>query len=382
LLALLLLQICVIALSAQLLGRLFQRLGQPRVAGEMTAGIALGPSLLGWVAPRLHASLFPETSLASLNLLGQLGLIFYMFLVGLTLDLGHLREQSRIALASSIASIAVPLVSGFALAMALYHRVPLALFLGVCMSVTAFPVLVRILEETGLSGTRLGAVAIAAAAFGDVVAWLMLAAILASMSIVSSAGITLAWLAAYIGAMLIVRFVWRSENLAGALVIAIASSLATEWIGVHALFGAFFAGVVIRKTPQFVESARRTIEPLTLILFLPIFFAFTGLRTRIDLAWSWAALLILAVAVAGKWLGAMLAARWAGMDGREANALGILMNARGLVELVILTIGLDLGLITPQIFSMMVMMALVTTLMTAPLVRRFYKPILAANSRE
>jgi Kef-type K+ transport system membrane component KefB len=210
LLALLLLQICVIALSAQLLGRLFQRLGQPRVAGEMTAGIALGPSLLGWVAPRLHASLFPETSLASLNLLGQLGLIFYMFLVGLTLNLGHLRDQSRIALASSVASIAVPLISGFALAMALYHRVPLALFLGVCMSVTAFPVLVRILDETGLLGTRLGAVAIAAAAFGDVVAWLMLAALLASMSIASSAGITLAWLAAYIGAMLIVRFVWRS----------------------------------------------------------------------------------------------------------------------------------------------------------------------------
>jgi Kef-type K+ transport system membrane component KefB len=382
LLALLLLQICVIALSAQLLGRLFQRLGQPRVAGEMTAGIALGPSLLGWVAPRLHASLFPETSLASLNLLGQLGLIFYMFLVGLTLNLGHLRDQSRIALASSVASIAVPLISGFALAMALYHRVPLALFLGVCMSVTAFPVLVRILEETGLSGTRLGSVAIAAAAFGDVVAWLMLAALLASMSIASSAGITLAWLAVYIGAMLIVRFVWRSENLAGALVIAIASSLATEWIGVHALFGAFFAGVVIRRTPKFVESARRTIEPLTLILFLPIFFAFTGLRTRIDLAWSWTTLLILVVAVAGKWIGAMLAARWAGMDGREANALGILMNARGLVELVILTIGLDLGLITPQIFSMMVMMALVTTLMTAPLVRRFYKPISAANARQ
>jgi Kef-type K+ transport system membrane component KefB len=382
LLALLLLRICVIALSAQLLGRLFQRLGQPRVAGEMTAGIALGPSLLGWIAPRLHASLFPETSLASLNLLGQLGLILYMFLVGLTLNLGHLREQSRIALASSVASIAVPFVSGFALAMALYHRVPLALFMGVCMSVTAFPVLVRILDETGLSGTRLGAIAIAAAAFGDVVAWLMLAAILASMSIVSSAGITLAWLAAYIGAMLIVRFVWRSENLAGALIIATASACATELIGVHALFGAFFAGVVIRKTPQFVESARRTIEPLTLILFLPIFFAFTGLRTRIDLAWSWAALLILVVAVAGKWLGAMLAARWAGMGGREANALGILMNARGLVELVILTIGLDLGLITPQIFSMMVMMALVTTLMTAPLVRRFYKPISAAKERE
>jgi Kef-type K+ transport system membrane component KefB len=365
---LILLQLCVIALSAQLLGFLFKKIGQPNVAGEMTAGILLGPSLLGWIAPHLHASLFPEPSLATLNLLGQLGLIFYMFLVGLSLDLGHLREQSRVAIASSLASIALPLVSGFALAMALFHDVHQSLFIGVAMSVTAFPVLVRILDETRLLKSKLGSIAIAAAAFGDVVAWLMLAAVLAS----SAAWRTIALLAAYLVVMMIVRFVWRSQNLAGALLIAIASSLTTDWIGVHALFGAFFAGVVIRKTPDFIESARKTVEPLTLILFLPIFFAYTGLRTRIDLSLGWQALLILVVAVAGKWLGAMFAARWAGMQAREANGLGILMNARGLVELVILTIGLDLGLITQQIFSMMVMMALVTTLMTAPLIRRFY----------
>jgi Kef-type K+ transport system membrane component KefB len=344
----------------------------------MTAGIALGPSLFGWIAPNLHASLFPEASLATLNLLGELGLIFYMFLVGLTLNLGHLREQSRVAIAASLASVSVPLILGFAVAMALYQGQTwpwaLSAFIGVSMSVTAFPVLVRILDEIGLLATRLGSVAIAAAAFGDVAAWLMLAAILASMSLAaSSAAVTLALLAAYIAAMLILRFAWKSDNLAGALLIAIASSLATDWIGIHALFGAFFAGVVIRKTPEFVESARRTVEPLTVILFLPIFFAYTGLRTRIDLVWSKETLIILVVAVAGKWLGAMLAARWAGMGAREANVLGILMNARGLVELVILTIGLDLGLITPQIFSMMVMMALVTTLMTTPLVRRFYR---------
>jgi Kef-type K+ transport system membrane component KefB len=270
--------------------------------------------------------------------------------------------------------------------MTLYHGEPrawaLSAFIGVAMSVTAFPVLVRILDEIGLLTTRLGSVAIAAAAFGDVAAWLMLAAILASTSLASSsAAITLALLAAYIAAMLILRLVWKSDNLAGALLIAIASSLATDWIGIHALFGAFFAGVIIRKTPEFVESARRTVEPLTLILFLPIFFAYTGLRTRIDLAWNKETLMILVVAVAGKWLGAMVAARWAGMGAREANALGILMNARGLVELVILTIGLDLGLITPQIFSMMVMMALVTTLMTTPLVRHFYRtPVAPAGA--
>jgi len=342
----------------------------------MTAGIALGPSLLGWIAPQFSQSLFPESSLGLLNLIGQLGLIFYMFLVGMTLNAEHLREQSRVALVSSIASIALPFISGFALAMALYRKVPLALFLAVCMSVTAFPVLARILDETGLRATRLGAVAIACAAFGDVIAWLLLAAILAF----SSALTTLGLLAAYIVAMLVVRYFWRSHDLAAALIFAIASAIATDWIGVHALFGAFFAGAIIRKTPEFVEETRRVVEPLTMILFLPVFFAFTGLRTHMQLAWSRDALLILIVAVAGKWIGTMLAARSTGMPAREASALGILMNARGLVELVILSIGFDLGILSPAIFSMMVMMALVTTLMTAPLVRFFYSGTKASAS--
>src|SRR6202046_2578090 len=182
-----LLQIAIIAASAQLLGKLFRRFGQPAVAGEMTAGIALGPSLFGWIAPGLHGALFPESSFALLSLIGQLGLIFYMFLVGMTLDMRHLKDGRRAALAASVASIAVTFIAGFALAVALYHRlslpgVPLisfALFVAVCMSITAFPVLARILDETGLRETRLGAVAIASAAFGDVVAWLILAAILA-----------------------------------------------------------------------------------------------------------------------------------------------------------------------------------------------------------
>jgi Kef-type K+ transport system membrane component KefB len=335
----------------------------------MFAGVALGPSLLGWVAPGAFHALFPESSFGLLNIIGQLGLIFYMFLVGMTLNVEHLREQSRVALIASIASIVVPFVSGFALAMALYHQVPLALFLAVCMSVTAFPVLARILDETGLRETKLGAVAIACAAFGDVIAWLLLAAILAF----SSALRTMYLLAIYVAAMLVIRWVWKSRNLAAALIFAIASSVATDWIGVHALFGAFFAGAIIPKTQEFVEETRRVVEPLTMILFLPVFFAFTGLRTQIQLAWGWQALAILGIAVAGKWIGAMLAARSAGMGARESNALGILMNARGLVELVILSIGYDLHILTPAIFSMMVMMALVTTLMTAPLVRRVVK---------
>jgi len=364
-----LLQICVIALTAQIFGNIFRRLGQPKVVGEMFAGVALGPSLLGWAAPGAFQALFPQSSFALLNIIGQLGLIFYMFLVGMTLNVEHLREQSRVALTASIASIAVPFVSGFALAMALYHEVPLALFLAVCMSVTAFPVLARILDEAGLRETRLGAVAIACAAFGDVIAWLLLAAILA----LSSALRTINLLAIYLVAMLVIRMFWKSRNLAAALIFAIASSVATDWIGVHALFGAFFAGAIIPKTQEFVEETRRVVEPLTMILFLPVFFAYAGLRTEMQLAWGREALFILAVAVVGKWTGAMLAARSAGMGARESNALGILMNARGLVELVILSIGFDLHILTPAIFSMMVMMALVTTLMTAPLVRRVVK---------
>ena len=381
-----LLQIAIIAASAQLLGRLFRRFGQPAVVGEMTAGIALGPSLFGWIAPHLHASLFPESSFALLNLIGQLGLIFYMFLVGMTLDVRHLKDGRRAVLAVSISSIGVPFIAGFLLAAALYQRLSLpgvslisfALFVAVCISITAFPVLARILDETGLRETRLGAVAIASAAFGDVVAWVILAAILAFSAPSAGqrgVGMTLAMLAAYLVAMLIFRWIWGRfgfHDLASALVIAIGSSIATDWIGVHALFGAFLAGVMIPKTPAFVEEMKRMIEPLTTVLFLPVFFAFTGLRTHIGLAFSMDALLILAVAVAGKWLGAMLAARAAGMEMRQANALGILMNARGLVELVILSIGFDLGLISPSVFSMLVMMAIVTTLMTAPLVRRFY----------
>ncbi len=371
-----LIQICVIALAAQLFGRGFQKIGQPKVVGEMTAGIALGPSLLGWIAPNFSAQLFPASSLGTLNLIGRLGLVFYMFLVGMTLNVEHLREQSKIALASSIASIALPFVSGFALAYALYGKIPLALFLAVCMSVTAFPVLARILDETKLRDTRLGAVAIAGAAFGDVIAWLLLAAVIAF----NSALATIGWLAIYVILMLAIRWIWRKQDLAGALLFAIASAISTDWIGVHALFGAFFAGAIIRKTHEFIEQTRRVVEPLTMILFLPVFFAFTGLRTQMQLAWGREAVLILIVAVAGKWLGAMLAAKSTGMPAREASALGILMNTRGLVELVILSIGYDLKILSPQIFSMMVMMALVTTLMTVPLVRRVYSGTNASAS--
>ncbi len=292
LVVLFLIQIAIIAAFAQLFGKLFRAFGQPSVAGEMTAGIALGPSVLGWIAPNLHQALFPASSLGLLNLIGQLGLIFYMFLVGMTLDVRHLRDGRRAAMAASLASIIVPFIAGFVLAVELYGRlslptVPLisfALFVAVCISITAFPVLVRILDETGLRETRLGSVAIASAAFGDVVAWIILAAILA-FSAPSAGhrglGMTLALLAAYVFAMLIWRWIWSRfgfHDLSSALIIAIASSIATDWIGVHALFGAFLAGVMIPKTPAFVEETRRVVEPLTTVLFLPVFIFFAFIR--------------------------------------------------------------------------------------------------------
>lgn len=343
-LLLFLLQLSVIVASSQVLGRISGKLGQPAVIGEIVAGIMLGPSLLGWLAPGLQHALFPEASLGLLNLMGQLGVVLFMFVVGLTLRLDHLREQYNRALLIGFSCIALPFVLGVLLASLSFERLSnpgvslpaFALFLGVCMSITAFPVLARILRETGMGETRLGAVAIACAAVGGVIAWIILAAILAFVRLP-----------------------------------------AQHWpLSLTFVFGAFFAGAVMPRKPRFVEAVRRMIEPLTAAVLLPPFFALTGLRTRFSLAiagdaWIYT-ILIVAVAVAGKWLGAFLVGRWMGMSHREANALGILMNARGLVELVILNIGFELGILSPTVFSMMVIMALVTTFMTAPLVRWVY----------
>ena len=392
-----LLQIAAIAAGTETLGRLFRKFGQPRVIGEMVAGICLGPSLLGWLAPGFYGWLFPESSITLLNLAGQLGLVFYMFLVGMEVNVKHWQEQRVVAMVTSLSSILVPLSLGVLLAALSYHPlslpgVPLpafALFVGACLSVTAFPVLARILQETGLITTRLGSIALACAAVNDVSAWLILAAILAFVRAPAQdrpLWLTLGGMSVYIILMLAVRRVWsrltarsggsRAVTLAPALIFALISASATEWIGVHALFGAFFAGVVIPKNQASVGAVRGTVEPLTAAVFLPVFFAMTGLRTRFGLAlaagaWGYT-LTFLAVAIVGKWLGAMVAARSMGMEKREANALGILMNTRGLVELVILNVGYELGMLSPAVFSMLVMMALLTTFMTTPLLQWVY----------
>jgi Kef-type K+ transport system membrane component KefB len=321
-----------------------------------------------------------------------------MFFVGVTLNLDHLHKRRAATLLTSLGSIVVPFGSGFILAFFVYHRLvgpgvsltAFSLFFGVCMAITAFPVLARILQETDIIKTPLGAIAIACAAVDDICAWLILAGILGFLR--GSARHWPMWqtgatLGAYFLVMLVFRrvFMWLTEGkeekhpsrgLSMALLVAIGSSVATEWMGIHALFGAFFAGAVMPKKPHFVESVRQAVEPFATAIFLPIFFALTGLRTHLNLimgreTWIYTPLIVF-IAVAGKWLGGMLAARLTGMPKPEACALGILMNARGLTELVILNIGFEMGLLPPAVFSMMVVMALVTTVMTVPLLRRTY----------
>ena len=400
-LLLLLVQIGAVLVAARVVGLLFRRIHQPQVVGEMVAGILLGPSLLGWAAPGVSARLFPAESLGFLNSISQVGLLIFMFLVGLELDPKLLRGKSHTAVVTSHASIVAPFFLGALLSLLLYPRFSddsvtftgFALFMGAAMSVTAFPVLARILTERGLTKTRVGAVAIACAAVDDVTAWCILAGVVAVVRSGTGAlplWITLAGSAAFVAVMLgLVRPVLArvegayhrrgkltQDLLGGVLLLGLASAWVTEYLGIHALFGAFLAGAVMPKGERFVHALTDKLEDLTVVLLLPLFFAFTGLRTAFGLVegaemWGYAALIIL-VAVAGKWGGSTLAARFTGMTWREAGAVGVLMNTRGLMELVILNIGLDIGVISPALFAMMVLMALVTTFMTSPLLEWIY----------
>jgi Kef-type K+ transport system membrane component KefB len=397
----LLMQIAVIILAARVTGYLFRRIGQPQVVGEMAAGIILGPSLLGWIAPGIESALFPPDSLGALNALSQIGLIAFMFLVGLELHPKHMRGRGHTALITSHASITLPFLLGCLLALYLYPRlsddsvtfVGFALFLGTAMSITAFPVLARILRERRLMHHPVGAIAIACAAVDDVTAWCILAAVVALVRASDSAlplWVTVAGSAVYLAAMIVLVKPWLrrfvvlyrarravSDDLMGViLMLVLTSAWITEVLGIHALFGAFLIGAVLPKHQQFVRDLRERLEGLVVVLLLPLFFAFTGLRTSIGQLgsadmWLYCGLVIV-VAVAGKLGGSAIAARLTGMTWRQAGAIGILMNTRGLIQLVVLNIGLDIGVISPAMFTMMVLMALVTTFMTTPLLALVY----------
>jgi Kef-type K+ transport system membrane component KefB len=394
-LSLLLLQVIVIVLAARLLGTLFLRIGQPPVIGEMIAGILLGPSLLGMVAPGVQSFLFPDASMGALRMLSQIGVILFMFVVGIELDVQHLRQKAHAAVMVSHASIIVPFFLGCGAALLLYRSLApagipfsaFALFIGVAMSITAFPVLARILEERRMSKSFLGSTAIACAAVDDVTAWCLLAVVVAIVKADSLGGalLTIGLSLLFIAAMLfgvkplmarIARD--RPEGQAGSVgllatifAFVFAAALCTEMIGIHALFGAFLAGVCMPPDSGLRQFLRERLETFSSVLLLPLFFAFTGLRTQIGLLADWRSWLvclgIVAVAITGKLGGSLAAARWTGMSWGDSFSLGALMNTRGLVELIVLNLGYDLGILSPRIFAMLVLMALITTFMTGPL---------------
>ena len=391
----LVLQIGIVVAVCRVVGTLFLKIHQPRVVGEMFAGIMLGLSLLGWIAPQFSAFLFPPSSLGFLNALSQIGVIIFMFLVGLGINPKELKSHGHAAVLTSHVSITAPFVLASFLAMYLYPRlsdnsVPFtsfALFMGAAMSITAFPVLARILTERNMLQSRLGTVAIACAAVDDVTGWCILAYIVLLIRSANAGNpiwLTVGGLIAFALVMLygVQRFLRRFESMyrergllsdnaiSLMIMLALASALCTEWLGIHLLFGSFLMGAIMPKEAKFVRYVLDRFESIVVTLLLPLFFAFTGLRTNIGLVkgpemWMYCGLIIL-VATAGKLGGSMLASWWTGMPTREAAGLGTLMNTRGLMELVILNIGLDIKVISPALFSMMVLMALTTTFMTSP----------------
>ncbi|WP_224999269.1 cation:proton antiporter [Cesiribacter sp. SM1] len=393
-LAILLLQIISILFVARLFGYLFSKIGQPTVIGEIIAGIVLGPSLLGWLLPGVTAFVFPAESLGNLQFLSQVGLILFMFVIGMDLDIKVLRNKAHDAVIISHASIIIPYFLGMALAYFLYSNfapadtsfLSFALFMGIAMSITAFPVLARVIQERNLSGTQLGTITITCAAADDITAWCLLAAVIAitKAGTALSAIYTIILAVGYVLLMIKVvqpflkrmgRIYSTKETITKSIVavvflVLLGSSYLSEVIGIHALFGAFLAGVIMPPNLNFRKVLTEKIEDVALVLLLPLFFVFTGLRTQIGLLndWSlWAVcLLVSVVAVAGKFGGSALAARFVGQSWKESLSIGALMNTRGLMELVVLNIGYDLGILSPEIFAMMVLMALITTFMTGP----------------
>ena len=393
-LSLFLLQILTIIAMARLLAWVMNKIGQPTVVGEIVAGILLGPSLLGWVAPDFFGYLFAPSSLGNLQLISQLGLVLFMFIVGMELDLRILRNSALDVFFISQSSIIVPYFMGILLAWFLFQTyapagisfLAFALFIGIAMSITAFPVLARIIQERGLNKTPLGSMAIAIAAVNDVLAWCILAAIIALVRSGSAQGALLT-IGLSIGYVLFMVYVLKPlldrlanrffsletinrSVIAVIFFVVVLSSFLTEVIGIHALFGAFVAGVIIPQNEEFRHVITNKIEDLTVVLLLPLFFVFTGLRTQIGLLntpelWQTCGLIV-ALAVAGKFIGSVIPARLSGLSWHNSIAIGALMNTRGLMELIVLNIGFDLGILSPAVFAMMVLMALATTFMTGP----------------
>lgn len=391
--------VLVIGLS-RLVGLAFRRIRQPLVIGEIVAGIMLGPSLLGWLAPTWSSALFPPDTVPYLNVLSQVGLIFFMFLIGLELDPKYLKSQLEAAILTSHASILLPFSLGTLGSLIFYPLVStsdvsftaFALFLGAAMSITAFPVLARIITENNLQSTRLGTLALTCAAVDDVTAWCLLALSIAvaKHGTITEAIPTVILAIIYIAFMFTVgrkslsylSHYYRRRGrlnqfmLAAIYIAVVVSAIITELIGIHLIFGAFLLGAVMPKHIGLTRELAEKTEDFVLTFLLPIFFAYSGLRTQVGLLnspvlWLLCGLIVM-IAIAGKYIGAYSAARFCGIQHREASALGWLMNTRGLTELIVLNIGLSLNVISPLLFTMLVIMALVTTVMTSPLLEWTY----------
>jgi Kef-type K+ transport system membrane component KefB len=390
----LILQIIAIIFFGKLFGFLFKKIGQPTVIGEIVAGIVLGPSIIGMMFPEFSAFVFPKESLKILQFLSQIGLIMFMFIIGMELNIKVLKNKAREAIVISHASIIFPYFLGVTLSYFMYERfapsnisfTAFALFMGIAMSITAFPVLARIIQERGLTKSPLGAMAITCAAADDVTAWCILAAVIAIVKAgtITNALFTIGLSLAYVAVMLyIVRPMLKKlgsvyaskENLnktaiAFMFIVLLVSAYLAEIIGIHALFGAFLAGVIIPENLNLKKKLIEKIEDVSIVLLLPLFFVLTGLRTQIGLLnegnlWLVCGLIIL-VAVVGKFFGSAATAKFVGLSWHDSLSIGALMNTRGLMELIVLNIGYDLGILSPEVFAMMVLMALATTFMTGP----------------
>jgi len=408
--AMLLLQIISILVFSRFFGYFFAKMGQPTVIGEILAGIVLGPSLLGHYFPDTFNFLFAADSLGNLYILSQVGLILFMFTIGMELNLGVLKSKIKETYIISHSSIIIPYFFGMLLAYFVYEEfaagltdfVSFALFIGISMSITAFPVLARIVQEKGLTKTHLGTISIASAANDDVTAWCILAAVIAIAKTGSflSSLYTIGLALVYVIVMLLVirpflkkvGEIYRNSEVVNKSIVAflflilISSSLTTQLIGIHALFGAFLAGVIMPPLPKFRKLIIDKVEDVSVTLLLPLFFVFTGLRTEIGLLnsphlWFICGIFIF-VAIAGKFGGGALSARLLGESWRDSLSIGILMNTRGLMELIVLNIGYEMGILPPTIFVMLVIMALVTTFMTTPFLSLINKLFPVRNMEE
>jgi Kef-type K+ transport system membrane component KefB len=392
---LLIFQMAIVLVTCLVCGRIASKLGQARVIGEICGGILLGPSVLGRITPQLSARLFPESSLGSLDVLSTVGLVLFLFLIGSELDYEQLRLQKATAAFASLMSIVLPFGMAVLVAPLLWERfapgdsgrLPFALFLGVSMSITALPVLARILEERHMQSSSLGATALVCAAVGDVAAWMILAVamtLIPSQSNAAPISYRFLWLGAYLLVMLLVirplgkwvanrhaRSTLSYELLGVIIALVFASAAVTDAIGVHPLFGAFLAGLCFPRVREWQTALRTRLHVILSLVLLPLFFALTGIRTRLDLLsdgriWLWTALVLL-LAVTGKMSGAIIAARWTRQGWRASMALGALLNTRGLVELIVLNIAYNAHVFSPTLFTMLVVMALITTAITTPM---------------